>query len=244
MIHGSSNDDTSTRFLDSETTYLPVLKKHPPPFEGRLPVLGDWRLTMVFQDMVLVDGRTHMLGRLASIVAKELLSGQKIVVVRCEQVVVSGSLVRNKVKFTQFLKKRTNTNPKKGPIHYRSPARIVWRTIRGMLPHKTARGQAALTRLQCFEGVPPPYDTMKKLVVPEALKVVRLKPGRRCTGLARLASEFGWAHEDLIKQMESKRIAKSAEFYAAKMIKFSKDSKAVAAADTTAVDTALMGLGH
>ena len=27
---------------------------------------------MVFQDMVLVDGRTHMLGRLASIVAKEL----------------------------------------------------------------------------------------------------------------------------------------------------------------------------
>ena len=51
---------------------MPVLKKHPPPFEGRLPVLGDWRLTMVFQDMVLVDGRTHMLGRLASIVAKEL----------------------------------------------------------------------------------------------------------------------------------------------------------------------------
>ena len=30
MIHGSSNDDTSTRFLDSETTYLPVLKKPPP----------------------------------------------------------------------------------------------------------------------------------------------------------------------------------------------------------------------
>ena len=156
---------------------------------------------MVFQDVVLVDGRTHMLGRLASVMAKELLSGQKIVVVRCEQVVVSGSLVRNKVKFTQFLKKRTNTNPKKGPIHYRSPARMVWRTIRGMLPHKTARGQAALARLQCFEGVPPPYDTMKKLVVPEALKVVRLKPGRRCTGLARLASEFGWAHEDLIKQI-------------------------------------------
>ena len=59
---------------------------------------------MVFQDVVLVDGRTHMLGRLASVMAKELLSGQKIVVVRCEQVVVSGSLVRNKVKFTQFLK--------------------------------------------------------------------------------------------------------------------------------------------
>ena len=39
---------------------------------------------MVFSTTVLVDGRTHMLGRLASIVAKELLSGQKVVVVRCE----------------------------------------------------------------------------------------------------------------------------------------------------------------
>ncbi len=208
------------------------------------PAQSDRRRKMVFQDVVLVDGRTHMLGRLASVMAKELLSGQKIVVVRCEQVVVSGSLVRNKVKFTQFLKKRTNTNPKKGPIHYRSPARMVWRTIRGMLPHKTARGQAALARLQCFEGIPPPYDTMKKLVVPEALKVVRLKPGRRCTGLARLATEFGWAHEDLIKLMESKRISKSAEFYAAKKLAHVEKAKAAAVANTAATDAALSKLDY
>lgn len=56
--------------------------------------------------------------------------------------------VRNKVKFMQFLRKRMNTNPKKGPIHYRSPSRILWRTVRGMLPHKTARGAAALQRLK------------------------------------------------------------------------------------------------
>ena len=56
--------------------------------------------------------------------------------------------VRNKVKFLQFLNKRTATNPKKGPIHYRAPSRMLWRTIRGMLPHKTARGAAALQRLK------------------------------------------------------------------------------------------------
>ena len=27
-----------------------------------------------------------------------------------------------------------------------------------MLPHKTAKGQAALERLKVFEGIPPPYD--------------------------------------------------------------------------------------
>ena len=39
-----------------------------------------------------------------------------------------------------------------------------------MIPHKTKRGQAALERLKAFEGVPPPYDTMKRAVVPDALK--------------------------------------------------------------------------
>jgi len=51
-----------------------------------------------------------------------------------------------------------------------------------MVPHKTARGAAALERLKLFEGVPPPYDTKKRMVVPDALRVLRLKPGRKyCT---------------------------------------------------------------
>lgn len=47
-----------------------------------------------------------------------------------------------------FLRKRMNTNPKRGPIHFRSPARVLWRTVRGMVPHKTARGNHALERLK------------------------------------------------------------------------------------------------
>ncbi|GFY93034.1 ribosomal protein L13 family protein [Actinidia rufa] len=45
---------------------------------------------------VVVDARHHMLGRLASILAKELLNGQKVVVVRCEEICLSGGLVRQK----------------------------------------------------------------------------------------------------------------------------------------------------
>jgi len=48
---------------------------------------------------VVVDGRGHMLGRLASVVAKELLAGQDVVVVRCDEINQSGSLFRNKLKF-------------------------------------------------------------------------------------------------------------------------------------------------
>lgn len=45
----------------------------------------------MFEAPVTVDGRGHLMGRLASVVAKELLGGQKVVVVRCEQITISGS---------------------------------------------------------------------------------------------------------------------------------------------------------
>lgn len=47
--------------------------------------------------VVVVDGKGHLLGRLASVLAKQILSGQKVTVVRCEQINVSGSFFRNKV---------------------------------------------------------------------------------------------------------------------------------------------------
>lgn len=47
---------------------------------------------------IVIDGKGHLLGRLASIISKQILSGQKIVVVRCEEINVSGSFFRNKVR--------------------------------------------------------------------------------------------------------------------------------------------------
>merc|ERR1712080_652195 len=98
---------------------------------------------------------------------------------------------RNKLKYLDFLKKRCNVKPSRGPFHFRAPSKIFWRTVRGMTPHKTERGKDALKRLQCFEGVPPPYDKKKKMVIPSALKVLRLKHGRRFCTLGRLGQEEG-----------------------------------------------------
>ena len=52
---------------------------------------------MVIQ--VVIDGKGHLLGRLASTVAKQLLNGQKIVVVRCEALNISGEFFRAKRTF-------------------------------------------------------------------------------------------------------------------------------------------------
>lgn len=44
----------------------------------------------------IIDGKGHILGRLASVVAKSLLEGQKIVVVRCEDINIAGNFHRSK----------------------------------------------------------------------------------------------------------------------------------------------------
>jgi len=162
---------------------------------------------------LVVDGRGHLLGRLASIVAKHLLNGGKIVVVRCEEINISGSFFRNKLKYLSFLKKSSNVRPNHGPYHYRAPSKIFWRTVRGMVKHKTHRGAEALGRLKVFEGVPPPYNKRKRMVCPAALRVLRLKPGRSFTVLGRLSQEVGWKHAAVVAKLEDKRKVKSAAYY-------------------------------
>lgn len=118
---------------------------------------------------------------------------------RCKNTVERHELTRATVKYQAFLRKQTRFNPTRGgPFHFRAPSKMFWRTVRGMIPHKTSRGAAALERLKTFEGVPPPYDTQKRMVVPQALRVLRLKPGRKYCTVGRLGHEFGWKYQDVV----------------------------------------------
>ena len=48
----------------------------------------------------------------------------------------------------EYLRKRHLTKPSRGPFHGRSPSKMFKHVIRGMLPHKTARGQGAFNNLK------------------------------------------------------------------------------------------------
>jgi large subunit ribosomal protein L13Ae len=101
-----------------------------------------------------------------------------------------------------------------------------------MVHQKTARGQEALQRLSTFEGIPAPYDKQKRVVVPAALRVMRLKPGRDYTIIADLAHAVGWKHKDLIMRLEAKRKADAKDFYEKKKEKAALRRKAEAAASS------------
>merc|ERR1719440_1027437 len=179
----------------------------------------------MFEKEIVVDGRGHLVGRLASKIAHQLLRGQKIVVVRCESLIFSGSLFRNNITFHEFLHKACNSNPRRQFKHFRSPSRMFWRVIRGMLPHKTARGKAALQRLKVFEGMPYPYDTKKRMVVPQALKVLRIKSYRNTCTLGDLMNMNGWKRKDIVEKLEAKRKTKSQTFWEKKQKKLAAKKK-------------------
>merc|ERR1712137_1139653 len=171
---------------------------------------------MAFEKVIVIDGSAHLMGRLSSVIAKCILQGQRIVVVRCEDINVSGNFYRNKLKVMDYLRKRMNSNPVRGPYHFRAPSKCLFKVVRGMIPHKTKRGMEALNRLKVFDGIPPPYDRVKRLVVPSALRVLKLRPGRKYCRLGRLSTETGWKYEPIIKTLEEKRKAKSQVYYEAK----------------------------
>merc|ERR1711998_452943 len=106
---------------------------------------------------------------------------------------------------------------------------IIWRTIRGMVPHKTTRGALAMDRLKSFEGIPSPYDEKKRVVIPAALKCLRLKNHRKYARLGDLSKMYGWKSSEVVKTLEAKRKVKSEAFYKAKKAELAAKAKAAKA---------------
>ncbi|KAF7480206.1 hypothetical protein GHT09_008595 [Marmota monax] len=63
------------------------------------------------------------------------------------------------------------------------------------------------------QGCPPPYDKKKRMVVPVALKVERLKPTRKFAYLGRLAHEVSWKYQAVTATLEEKRKEKAKIHY-------------------------------
>lgn len=105
-----------------------------------------------------------------------------------------------------------------------------------MVPHKTARGAAALERLKLYEGVPPPYDRQKKVVIPQALRVLRLKPGRKYATLKRVSSEVGWKYEEVVDKLEEKRKVKQQAYQERKVAATKKRAAAISSASNELKD--------
>jgi large subunit ribosomal protein L13 len=122
---------------------------------------------------LVVDGNNATLGRLASFVAKKALLGNEIIIVNCEDVVVSGK-PKSIIGEYQVMRKKGGSSLK-GPFFPKMPERIVKRTIRGMLSYKQKRGSDALKRIICYNQTPEEFKEVKKIISGKGKNISKIK---------------------------------------------------------------------
>jgi large subunit ribosomal protein L13 len=141
---------------------------------------------MTNQPIRVIDADGLILGRMSSLVAKRLLSGESIIIVNAEKAVISGHRQSKVAEAKTFLEVG---HLRWGPIHYRRPDRIARRTVRGMLPYKQPKGKAAYKRLRVFMGMPEALKDQKTETLPQAQAKKLTCPHFT---LAKFAKEIGW----------------------------------------------------
>ncbi|PIN82848.1 50S ribosomal protein L13, partial [Candidatus Micrarchaeota archaeon CG11_big_fil_rev_8_21_14_0_20_47_5] len=114
-------------------------------------------------EMVVIDAKDVILGRMCAKAAKLLLLGKTVSMVNAEQAAMSGKLFVAKEKYLHRLTQKHKADPNRSPKWPKEPAMLVKRILRGMLPYRSQRGRDAYKRLRIYEGVPPELENAKKI---------------------------------------------------------------------------------
>ncbi|NLM29767.1 MAG: 50S ribosomal protein L13 [Methanomicrobiales archaeon] len=127
--------------------------------------------------VTVIDADGLLLGRMASVVAGRALAGEEIAIVNAEKAIVSGDRA---YVLEAYYKKRNRGSREGGPFYPRRPDHIIKRTIRGMLPYRRERGDAALKRIRVYVGIPAEFSALERESL-EAAHIDRLSRPRYVT---------------------------------------------------------------
>ncbi|MDO9537269.1 MAG: 50S ribosomal protein L13 [Thermoplasmata archaeon] len=104
--------------------------------------------------MQVIDGSEHIMGRLATHIAKQLLSGEEVIVVNAEKIVITGRKVQILEDYNNRRNRGVAGRNRFGPYYPRMPDRMFKRTVRGMIPYQEPRGRTAFKKLKVYIGIP------------------------------------------------------------------------------------------
>ncbi|MEK6929016.1 MAG: 50S ribosomal protein L13 [Nanoarchaeota archaeon] len=116
---------------------------------------------------IVIDASNGVLGRIASYAAKQALLGKSVVIINCNNSLITGKK-RSTIEEYKIKRKRGG-HSLKGPHYPKSPEMIMKRTIRGMLSYKQGRGLDAFKRIKCHHGIPSSYETSQKISLKKEL---------------------------------------------------------------------------
>ncbi|AGI48359.1 ribosomal protein L13, archaeal/eukaryotic [Thermoplasmatales archaeon BRNA1] len=124
--------------------------------------------------VTVIDGAGLIYGRLGTQVANMIMSGEEVVVLNAEKIIVTGERAevlkdfKHKVDLGEVTKR-------KGPFYPRRADLLFKRCVRGMIPRYTTTGREAYRALHVFVGVPKQFENAEKIVPEVASKHVNCK---------------------------------------------------------------------
>jgi large subunit ribosomal protein L13 len=137
----------------------------------------------------VIDATDHVAGRLSSQVAKLLIKGNRVSVINCDKIMISGTRSNIISEYREFLEINSINHWKHGPKHPRRPDTIMKKMIRGMLPKDKPSGKEAHKRLRTYIGSPKEVKSLKKIKFEKA--IIR-KSSSNYTTMADLGRTVGW----------------------------------------------------
>lgn len=138
---------------------------------------------------IVIDATDHIAGRLSSNVAKLLIKGNRVSIVNCDKIMISGTRRNIISEYRDFLEINSINHWKHGPKHPRRPDTIMKKMIRGMLPKEKPSGKEAHKRLRTYIGSPKEVKSLKKIKFEKAMIK---KSSSNYTTMADLGRTVGW----------------------------------------------------
>lgn len=117
--------------------------------------------------VTVIDGKGLIHGRLASNVAEMIMSGEEVVVLNAEGIVITG---KREMIFAKYKARMElgDAKKRKGPFYPRRADLLFKRCVRGMIPWTSSSGRDAYRRLHVFVGTPKQFEDCEKVRPEEA----------------------------------------------------------------------------
>jgi len=136
---------------------------------------------------MIIDAENLIIGRMATVVAKQLLQGGKIDLINVEKAVITG---KPKEIIERYKERFKRGHALDGPFFPRHPEKMVKRTIRGMLPYKQEKGKKAFKNVKCYIGIPKEFEGKKAETIEKA-NVKNIKKTKYLT-IKEISKQLGW----------------------------------------------------
>ncbi|MFB6292381.1 MAG: 50S ribosomal protein L13 [Candidatus Nanohaloarchaea archaeon] len=133
---------------------------------------------------MIINAENKVLGRLASEIASNARDGEEVKVVNAEKAVISGDEEQVKADYKQ---KYDRGGRYTGPHYPKSPARILKRTVRGMVSDNK-EGREAFKRVKAYIGVPDDLEDYEEVDTKEGEDL----QNRNYVKLGEVSRFIGW----------------------------------------------------